>query len=491
MTQRSYPDLSTLARRKMLEEGLAPDFPPAAQEELETLARASIETLADASARDMRDFLWSSIDNETSQDLDQLEYAEALADGSIRLLIAIADVDAYVRQSSALDRHAFQNTVSVYTPGEVFPMLPEKLSNDLTSLREGADRLAVVVQMSIAADGETHDAEVFRALVRNRAKLVYETAGAWLDGHASAPSKVSALAGLEGQLRLQQEASERLRSLRRRHGALELESIEATPIVSQGRVVELAVKGRTRARDIIENFMIAANTTIAEFLEQRGVPSLRRVVRRPERWPRIVELAESFGERLPEEPDSRALADFLARRKAAAPSAYAELSLSILKLIGSGEYLVEAPGLEQEGHFGLAVGDYTHSTAPNRRYPDLVTQRCLKSAIDGTRAPYTVAELEEIARRCNGMESAARKVERRMQKTATALLLGEHRGETFEAIVTGVKEKGVFVRLLHPPADGMLVEGQRGVDVGDRVRVRLVGTNPERGFIDFARLGAH
>lgn len=476
-----------MTREAMLEAGLNPDFPPAVARELEALEDARRPMPSRASVRDLRGLLWSSIDNSESKDLDQVEYAEALAGGSVRLLVAIADVDAFVPKGSAIDRHAYENTVSVYAPGNVFPMLPERLSEDATSLLKGVERLAVVVQLDVKTDGECAGVDVYRALVRNRVKLVYERVGAWLEGDAGLPAEIAGVAGMEAQLRLQDEVTERLRALRREHGALELENVEAVPVVVGGKVVDIKLKGRTRARDIIENFMIAANTAMAEFLEERGVPSLRRVVRRPERWPRIREIAEKFGERLPAEPDSRSLSDFLARRRAAEPARYAELSLSVLKLIGSGEYMVEAPGLDQEGHFGLAVGDYTHSTAPNRRYPDLVTQRCLKSVAEGAPPPYTKEELEEIAARCNKMEDAARKVERRMQKAATSLLLIERVGETFEAIVTGVKEHGTFAKLTRPPAEGKIVRGEEGLDVGDRVRVRLLAVEPERGFIDFAR----
>jgi exoribonuclease-2 len=479
------PDLHRIARKAVAVAGFEPDFPAEVARELETLKPAA----EDAGVKDLRGLLWSSIDNKESRDLDQVEYVEREA-GGYRVFVGIADVDAYVKQGSAIDQHAAVNTVSVYTPAEVFPMLPLRLSTDLTSLVEGADRLAVIMELSVTDGGEIGSKQVYRATVHNRAKMDYESAGAWLEGRGPAPEPFKHVEGLEEQVRLQDEVARSLHELRRRCGALELDRAELVPVLDeQGRVIRLDERRNNRAQTIIESLMIAANTSMAELLEAKGVPSLRRVVRAPERWPRIVEMAASFGEQLPAEPDPRALSDFMSKRRTADPAGYAELSLTVLKLMGPGDYLVEAPGLEQEGHFGLAVHDYTHSTAPNRRFPDLVTQRCLKSADASAPAPYTREELEEIAARCNLMESAARKVERRMRKVAAAAMLSAHVGETFDAIVTGVKDHGTFARTLHPPADGRVVRGWQGLDVGDRVRVRLLSTDPERGFIDFARAG--
>ena len=487
--KRHVPDIRAIARAAVADAGFEPVFPAEVARELEQIDRGGGRA-ADPEARDLRALLWSSIDNRESRDLDQVEYAERLPAGGYRVLVAIADVDAYVPAGSAIDRHAAVNTVSVYTPAEVFPMLPTRLSNDLTSLVEGEDRLAVVMELALSEGGDVTSKQVYRAAVRNHAKMDYESAGAWLEGRGPAPEAVGRVPGLEAQVRLQDEIAQSLHELRRRCGAIELERAELVPVVDEsGRVVRLDERRNNRAQDIIESLMIAANTSMAELLQDRGVPSLRRVVRAPVRWPRIVETAAALGFRLPDEPDPRALSDFMSRQRAAAPGEYADLSLSILKLMGPGDYMVEAPGLEQEGHFGLAVHDYTHSTAPNRRFPDLVTQRCLKSAAAGGPAPYAREELEAIAARCNLMESAARKVERRMRKAAAAALLGAHVGETFDAVVTGVKEHGTFARTLRPPADGRVVRGWRGLDVGDRVRVRLLSTDPERGFIDFARDG--
>jgi exoribonuclease-2 len=488
MGKRPAPDLHRIARDAVGDAGFDPDFPADVAQELDGLKGVEAGAGEDAGVRDMRELLWSSIDNKESRDLDQVEYVERGASG-FRVLVGIADVDAYVPKGSAIDRHAALNTVSVYTPAEVFPMLPLQLSTGLTSLLEGEDRLAVVMELEVSAGGDIGSKQVYRALVRNRAKMDYESAGAWLEGRGDAPEPVKNIEGLEAQVRLQDEVATALHELRRRSGALELERQELVPVLDeQGRVVRLDERRNNRAQTIIESLMIAANTSMAELLESKGVPSLRRVVRAPERWPRIVEMAESLGDHLPPDPDPRALSDFMARRRAADPAGYAELSLAVLKMMGPGDYLVEAPGLEQEGHFGLAVHDYTHSTAPNRRFPDLVTQRCLKSAAAGAPAPYAREELEAIGARCNLMESAARKVERRMRKVAAAAMLSAHVGETFDAVVTGVKRAGTFARLLRPPADGMVVKGGRGLDVGDRVRVRLLSTDPDRGFIDFARV---
>ncbi|HYY98485.1 MAG TPA: RNB domain-containing ribonuclease [Pyrinomonadaceae bacterium] len=478
------PDLHAIARRAVEEAGFEPDFPADVKREVSELKDVSVAPGSDV--RDMRPLLWSSIDNRESRDLDQVEYAERVA-GGFRVLVGIADVDVYVRAGSAIDRRAAANTVSVYTPAEVFPMLPEELSTGLTSLLEGEDRLAVVMELNVTEGGDITSKQVYRAALRNRAKMDYDTAGAWLEGRGPAPGAFARVEGLEEQVRLQDEIARALHELRRRNGALELERNELVPVVENGRIVRLDERRNNRAQDIIESLMLAANTSMAELLEEKGVPSLRRVVRAPEMWPQIVETAARLGEHLPDEPDPRALSDFMQRRRAADPGSYAELSLSILKMLGPGDYMVEAPGLEQEGHFGLAVHDYTHSTAPNRRFPDLVTQRCLKAVTAGAPAPYTREQLEATAAHCNEMESAARRVERRMRKVAAAVMLGEHVGETFDAIVTGVKPKGTFARLLRPPADGMVVRRSRGLRVGDRIRVKLLSTDPERGFIDFAR----
>ena len=480
-------DLFAIAHQSMIEEGFLPDFSAVVKIEVDSLARNPPKLSAPA-VRDMRALLWSSIDDSKSRDLDQVEYAEALSNGDTRLLIGIADVDTFVPRLSATDAHAVENCTSVYAGVKTFPMLPEQLSTDLTSLVAGEDRLAVVTEMVVAPDGTVKTTDFYRAIVNNHAKLAYESVGDWLDGRASVPEGIKNVAGLEAQIRLQNETANRLGELRRQKGAIELGTIQATPVVDdRGKVKELKVIEQNSARDLIANFMIAANVEMAEFLEAKGGPSLRRVVRTPKYWPRIVEIAAELGEKLPAMPDSRALADFLARRKKADPLHFPDLSLAVVKSLGPGEYTVQVPGEDGEGHFGLAVQDYTHSTAPNRRYADVVTQRLVKAALAGGPTPYTVTELKRIAEQCTDREDAARKVERKMRKVAAAVLLKDRIGDEFDAIVTGVTPKGTFARVLKPPVDGRVTRGEQGMRVGDRVRVRLLSTDPERGFIDFAR----
>jgi exoribonuclease-2 len=401
--------------------------------------------------------------------------------------VGIADVDTRVTRGSPIDQYAGHNTCTVYTAAKVFPMLPESLSTDLTSLGEGVDRLAVVVQMDVDATGAIDAPDVFFAIVRNHAKLAYDDVGAWLEGRGAAPAKVAASPVLQDQLRVQDVAAQALKERRYERGALDLETIEAHAVMKEGAIVGLEVVSKNRARALIEDFMIAANGVMARFLDGRGVASIRRVVKAPERWQRIVALSEQCGDTLPPEPSSRALAAFLRRRKLAAPDTFADLSLAVVKLMGPGEYALERPGEPHDGHFGLAVADYTHSTAPNRRFADLVTQRLLKGVLAREACPYSNEELAAIASRCTTKENDARKVERTTRKQAAALLLSDRLGEQFDAIVTGAADKGTFVRLLKPAAEGRLVRGEAGLDVGDHVRVRLVDTEPRRGFIDFVR----
>jgi VacB/RNase II family 3'-5' exoribonuclease len=490
----SSRDLRAIARQAMLEAGFAPDLPADAVAEVAALQPGAIVAAA-PQARDLRGLLWSSIDNADSRDLDQVELVERLPSGDLRVLVGIADVDAYVSAGSAIDRHAAANATSVYTGLVTFPMLPERLSTDLTSLRQGADRLALVIEFVIgdpAADvsqaGQPRAGEVYRALVNNHAKLDYETVGPWLEGSASAPLELADVPGLEAQLRLQDQATEWLRELRRRNGALDLETIEASVVAADGVVVDLTVRHKNRARYLIESLMIAANSVMAGLLEERGSPAIERVVRTPTRWQRIVELAATLGEALPTGPDSRALADFMERRKQADPAHFPDLSLAVVKLLGAGEYMLVLPGLDDASHFGLAAQDYTHATAPNRRYADLVTQRLVKASLAGAPPPYANAELEAITERCNERDRAAKKVERRMRKTAAVALMAGRIGESFEAIVTGAAAKGTFVRLIAPPVEGRVVRGEAGLDVGDQTRVRLIATDYEKGFIDFERV---
>jgi exoribonuclease-2 len=484
-------DLRERAREIATENGFVSDFPPDAEAEVAALEKAAGSTAPTHDVLDLRSMLWSSIDNRESRDLDQIEFCESLDGGAIRLRLGVADVARLVAKGSAIDQRAAANTTSLYTGVQTFPMLPEELSTDLTSLLEGAERLVVVVDLVIDPAGNITETTAYRALAVNRAKLTYESVGLWLAGGGAAPEEVVAMPELGPQVRLQDELAQRLRARRHERGALDLETIEAQPVTSAGgEVVDLAVTRKNRARDLIEDFMIAANASLAAFLESRRIPSIRRVVHVPKRWPRLVELAKRYGDTLPDEPSSIALAAFLDRRRKADPDTFADLSLSVVKLLGSGEYTVERPWEPdgEEGHFGLAVDDYAHTTAPNRRYADLVMQRLVKATLSGESTPYTAEELDAIAAHCTAMESAARKVERSMRKVIAATLLAHRVGEMFDAIVTGVNQSGTFARLAHPPAEGRIVRGEHGLDVGDRVRVRLTEVDVAKGYIDFSRV---
>jgi VacB/RNase II family 3'-5' exoribonuclease len=478
--------LKSIARRAMLERGLLPDFSPQALAELDTIHGPA--TRVQESTGDLRNLIWCSIDNDDSRDLDQLTVAEAVPGGAAKILVAIADVDAVVKKQSALDDHARHNTTSVYTAAAIFPMLPEKLSTDLTSLNYESDRLSVVVEMIIGADGSLQSSDIYGATVRNRAKLAYNSVANWLEGNGPMPSGIAAVDGLEENLRLQDRVAQKLKALRHVHGALDLETIEARPVFDGDELKDLQAERRNRAKEIIEDFMIAANGVTARYLAAKMFPSLRRVVRTPKRWDRIIELASDHGFTLPQQPDSTALEQFLVSANAADPLRFPDLSLTVIKLLGAGEYVVELPGQSAAGHFGLAVRDYTHSTAPNRRYPDLITQRLLKAAIAGRSVAYQNDELDALAKHCTEEEDAAKKVERQVGKSAAAMLLESRIGERFDGIVTGASDKGTWVRLLHPPVEGRLVSGFEGMDVGHRVRVQLVRTDVERGYIDFRRV---
>jgi len=476
--------LAAVARKAMVDRGLEPDFPPAAREQLAGISGPAVAT---DGVRDLRNLLWASIDNDDSRDLDQLTVAEALPGERVRIRVAVADVDAVVHKGSALDAHASCNTTSIYTPGAMFPMLPAELSTDLTSLNEDQDRVAMVVDMVFEADGTLCGSEIYRARVHNRAKLAYHAVAAWLTGARLTPQRVIETPGLEANLRLQDCVAQRLLELRHQQGALSLETVEARPVFDGDVLTDLDVDRTNRARQLIEDFMIAANGVTATFLKSKGLPSLRRVLRSPERWERIVLLAAGLGEKLPKMPDAVALEAFLNKRRAAEPEKFPDLSLAVIKLMGRGEYALLLPGGETPGHFGLAVKDYTHSTAPNRRFPDLITQRLLKAALAGNELAYTIPELTELAQHCTEREDAASKVERQVRKSAAALLLRDRIGEKFDAIVTGASVKGTWVRLFQPPVEGRLDHGFEGLDVGEHVRVKLVHTDFERGFIDFLR----
>ncbi len=484
--------LERIAHQAMLERGLLPEFSAAA---LAELGRLQAHVAADAGPtegaseiRDLSSLLWASIDNDDSRDLDQLTAAEQMPDGNVRLFVAVADVVSLVNKGSAIDEHARHNTTSVYTAARIFPMLPEQLSTDLTSLNFGQERRSIVVEMVIAPEGTLQDSDIYQARVTNQAKLAYNSMAAWLDGTGDPPQALAAVKGLDKNLRLQDQTAQKMKHLRHTHGALSLETIEARPSFDGDRILALELDERNRAKEIIEDFMIAANGVTARFLEARHFPSIRRVVRKPKRWERIVAIADEHGFRLPAEPDSVALDEFLVKQKAADPLRFPDLSLAVIKLLGSGEYIAEHPGGHVPGHFGLAVKDYAHSTAPNRRYPDLVTQRLLQSAIQGQSIPYGKEELEALAVHCTKAEDAATKVERLVEKSAAALLLQSRIGEKFDSVVTGASEKGTWVRLLEMPVEGKLVRGYEGVDVGQKLRVQLTSLDVERGYIDFTRI---
>ncbi len=469
----------------MRSRGFETDFPRDAVAEAAAIDEAPSTT--EEPLRDMRERLWCSIDNDESRDLDQLTVAEPQAGGVVRILVAVADVAAAVPRASAIDRHAGVNTTSVYTPAIIFPMLPERLSTDLTSLADNDDRLAIVMDFAVRPDGVVAEFEVYGARVRNRAKLAYHAIDAWLTGRAPLPAAAAAVPGLDDQLRTQDRVAQALGRQRHEHGALDLDTVDVETIFDDGMLREVRADRGGHAKALIENFMIAANGVTARFLAARGVPSIRRIVRAPARWDRIVALAADAGERLPPAPDARALSEFLTRRCTADPAGFADLSHTVVKLLGPGEYVVDVPGGEAPGHFGLAVKDYTHSTAPNRRYPDLVTQRLVKASLAGQPAPYSVEALSGLAQHCTVQEDNANRVERQVRKSAAALFVESRVGERFAATVTGVTDAGTWVRVMAPPVEGKLIHDAQGLDVGDRVDVKLVHVDVDRGFIDFAK----
>lgn len=469
----------------MVEHGFEPDYPPPVAQQLQQIQQHPPQPGKES--RDQRSLLWSSIDNDTSRDLDQIEYAEPLSGGGHRVLIGIADVDAFVPKGSPIDQHALRETTTVYTGVENFSMLPEELSTGLTSLLEDQERAAVVVEFTVDAQAQVSLSDIYRAKVINRGQLAYPSVGAWLAGQAPPPAKLAQSADLAQQLRMQDEIAQRLRGARSQHGALNLLTIETHPIHLSDGEIDIEAEVRNRATQLIEDFMIAANGVVARAMSAKKYSSIRRVVKTPKRWDRIVELAGEKGTQLPAQPDPKPLHDFLCQQQAKDPDHFADLSLAVIKLLGPGEYVVVRPGEKSEGHFGLAVQHYTHSTAPNRRYADLVTQRLLKAMIAGQPSPYSDDELASIAAQCTRMEDAERKVAREMQKRIAAVAMSGRIGQAFDSIVTGATDHGTFVRTIQPHVEGMLVRGQEGLDVGDRVRVQLVRADPVRGYIDFAR----
>jgi VacB/RNase II family 3'-5' exoribonuclease len=478
--------LKAIARRAMLEHGLDPDFPPAASVQLQAISGPAMERGREI--RDLRALLWCSIDNDDSRDLDQITVAEPLAGGAVRILVAIADVDATVAPGSPIAAHASANTTSVYTAAQTFTMLPERLSFDITCLVQGQERLSLVIDMTVAGDGSVGASAVYRAVVVNRAKLAYNSVAAWLDGKGPVPPAVAAVSGMDQQLRIQDRVAQLLKQVRHRQGALALTTLEAQAVYDGAALIDLKPDEDNRAKELIEYFMIAANGVVAHYLESQHSPSLRRVLRTPQRWARIVELARGVGASLPATADASALSAFLVKRQQAAPAQFPDLSLAIVKLLGAGEYVLKRPGQPSEGHFALAVDDYTHATAPNRRFPDVITQRLLKAAMSAKAPPYADDALRALAAHCSEQEGNAAKVERQVRKSAAALLLQSRVGAQFDAMVTGASDKGTWVRITQPLAEGRLVQGFQGLDVGDAVRVKLTHTDVQRGFIDFARV---
>ena len=480
-------DLVRLATLAMSERGLQPEFSALVDQQLAAITGPGSE--ADAAIRDLTGLLWCSIDNDDSLDLDQLTVCEVLDHGAVKMLVAIADVDALVKKGTAIDDHARANTTSIYTSARIFPMLPERLSTDLTSLNAGQDRLALVTEMVFKADATLSSSTVYRARVRNKAKLAYDAVAAWIEGQGTLPAAVGDVHGMDTQLRTQDAVAQQLRVRRHAQGSLELETFQPRAVFEGEKVIDIRQQVQNRARQLIEEVMIATNGCTARFLASRGGASLRRVVRSPDRWLRIAEVAKGYGVTLPGEPDSKALEAFLAKRHEADPLRFPDLSLVIVKLMGRGEYVVEKPGSPPIGHFGLAVRDYTHSTAPNRRFPDLITLRLLKAALAGTPPPYSNGEMDALALHCSRQEDAAQKVERRMRKSEAALLLESRIGQHFDAIVTGSSPDGIWVRVFSPPAEGKLVNAAARLKVGEKISVKLIATNVERGFIDFAAMG--
>jgi VacB/RNase II family 3'-5' exoribonuclease len=478
-------NLQAIARQVMQAEGFQPDFPPETRKQLADIKAHPPQLTPSDKVRDLRNLLWSSIDNDTSKDLDQIEVAERLPNGDVRVMIGIADVDAFVAKDTPIDQHAERETTSVYTGVSIFPMLPNELSTGASSLLENADRPAVVTEFVVNTGGSLSSSNVYRALVRNKAQLTYNAVGAWLEGTAAAPPKVAASSELQAQLKLQDDVAQALRKLRFEHGALNLDTNEALPAVLNDQVIDVINQGKNRATEVIEDFMIAANGVVARLLEK--VSSLRRIVKTPDHWDGIVRLAAAQGENLPAQPDSKALNNFLLKRKAADPDHFADLSLAVIKLIGPGEYVLERPGDPEQGHFGLAVQDYTHSTAPNRRFADVVTQRLIKALLDGKPGPYSDNDLAAIASNCTEKGDAGRKVEREMSKRLAAVAMSHRVGETFDAIITGVTPKGTFVRVMQPHIEGLLAQGAQGLHVGDKLRAKLVRTDVQHGFIDFVK----
>lgn len=479
-------DLTEIAKRSMMERQFLVDFSLEAKREVDLLRTPSPSSFT--RIKDLRHYLWFSLDNTESRDLDQVTFAETIDSQHFKIYIAIADVDSLVKKNSAIDLCAQHNTTSVYTPTKIFPMLPEKLSTDLTSLNENEDRLAIIMEVDVLIDGSLSQYAVYPGYIRNHAKLAYNSVSAWLEGIKPPPESIKQNEDLKSQVRLQDYIAKLLRQKRHEEGALTLQTIEPRAIIRKDKILDIVTVVKNRGHDLIEDFMITANRSAASFLQEHQIPSLRRVVRVPKRWDRIIAVAHELGETLPPQPDAKALNEFLNRRRLIDPLHFPDLSLTVIKLLGNGEYVVEYPEKKVEGHFGLAVKDYTHSTAPNRRYPDLITQRLIKAIFENRGSPYHNQELESLAQHCTQKEDDANKVERKMRKSAACLFLSSKLYHEFDALVTGAAPKGTWVRILQPPVEGKLVKGFEKVDVGDRIRVQLIHIDIEKGFIDFIRV---
>ena len=475
-------ELTILADQVMKERGLLFEF---SQEVLTQANETNNPAPLSENYVDLRSLLWCSIDNDDSQDLDQLTYGEKKDKNKHTLWIAIADVTELISKGSPVDIHAQTNTTSVYTPGKIFTMIPEKFSYNLTSLNENEDRVAMVVKIEINENGEIESSSIFQAIVHNYAKLTYNSIGDWLEGKISLPEKVKKIDGLEKVLKTQNEAAQILRKRRHELGSLTLHSSEARVKIKSEDQITIKISPHNLAHQLIEEFMIATNQCMVQHFNDAKIASLRRVVRVPKNWPRIVEVANSFGEQLPEQPNSKALDEFLVKRLKADPDTFPDLSLTIIKLLGRGEYIVENDKDKPVGHFGLAVSNYTHSTAPNRRFPDVITQRQYKAFLRKEKAPYSLEELYHLAKFCTQQEDAATKVERQVNKSAAALVLSPRIGENFKGIITGINDQGIWVRIFEPAVEGKIVKTFEKLHVGDKVTVELKYVNVKKGFIDF------
>lgn len=478
-------DLARIAMIVMKEKGLEPDFSKEVHEQLDSILGPSEER--DVGIQDLTDLLWCSLDNDDSEDLDQLTACSNLENGSHKIYVAIADVDSLIKKDTPIDQHAKLNTASVYTSARIFPMLPEKLSTNLTSLNLNETRLALVTEMVVSNLGEILGSTIYRARVRNKAKLAYDAVSLWIEGIGNIPPALSAVDGMDEQIKTQDKIAQQLRIKRHEAGSLQLEIFQPKAIFEGEVIIGIAEQEHNRGRQLIEEFMIATNQSTALFLLKKGIPSLRRVVRSPDRWLRIVELAKQYGESLPNEPDSKALSEFLAKQNKADPLRFPDLSLVIVKLMGPGEYVLEQPGANPIGHFGLAVQDYMHSTAPNRRFPDLITTRMLKSAINNQTSPYDKQELYSLALHCTTQEDAIRKTERRMRKSEAALFLEPYIGKDFDGVITGITPNYGWVRIFNPPAEGMLMKVPKDCSIGSKLKVKLVSTDVEMGHINFMK----